>query len=231
MLGQRKLRRHKSLNRVAAFTTAFIGTPRELAGVRISMAITAELVRHLLFEIAASVAFLASNISMPAPQWEIRQIVIKRPAANIFPALGRMTLFAFIAKTSTMRILVAWCAISKRYTGILHKCGNRLVANFFSRRLFGVAFVARDTFVLAREHELRAIMRKFCSRFPAGEIMAALTSRIKLSAMLVRMTGKTFLRQAEKSFGHPHVGVVRKFFLNIFLLMAISTRGLGMFAF
>lgn len=94
-----------------------------------------------------------------------------------------------------------------------------------------MTFGARDVFVFAREHELRALMRKFCSRFPAGEIMATLTSRAELSAMLVRMTGKTFWRQAEKSFGYSHVGVVRKFFLNIFLLMTISTRGLGMFAF
>lgn len=90
---------------------------------------------------------------------------------------------------------------------------------------------ARDIFVLAREHKLRAIMRKFCRRLPASEIMAALASRTQLSAMLVRMTRKTFWRQAEKGFGHSHVGVVRKFFLNIFRLMTISTRGLGMFAF
>lgn len=90
---------------------------------------------------------------------------------------------------------------------------------------------ARNVFVLAGEHKLRLIMRKFCRRFPNSEIMAALASRTQLSAMLVRMTGKTFLRQAEKGFSYSHVGVVRKFFLNIFRLMTISTRGLGMFAF
>lgn len=106
---------------MAAFTTAFIDTPRELAGVRISMAIAAELVRQLFFEIAAGMAFLARRVLMPAPQREIRQIMIESAAANIFPVLGRVTLFALVAKTAAMRVLMARGAIRKRHAGILHK--------------------------------------------------------------------------------------------------------------
>ena len=49
--------------------------------------------------------------------------------------------------------------------------------------------------------------------------------------MLIAVTTVAVLRQAEKSFGRAHIGIVGKLFLNILRLMAIAASGLGMFAF
>lgn len=49
--------------------------------------------------------------------------------------------------------------------------------------------------------------------------------------MLIAVTTVAVLRQAEKSFGRAHVGIVSKLFLNILRLMALPASGLGMFAF
>lgn len=231
MLRQSKLRRHKSFDRVAAFTAALIGTPCELTGVRISMAVAAALMRHLLFEITAVVAFLARNIAVPAAQWKSRHIVVEGTAANSFPAFGSVTLFAITAKTAAMRISVTRRAVGKLEAGVLHKGGNIFFPNFLARRLLRMTFDAGDIFMLACEHELRAFMRKFCRRFPAGKIMAALAGGAELPAMLVGMAGYTFLRQAEQSFFHPHIRIGRKFFLNVFLLMAIAAGDIDMTAF
>lgn len=231
MLGQRKLRRHKSFNRVAAFTTAFINTPRELTGVRIRMAIAAGAVQQLLFEIAVNMTFLASNISMPAPQGKICHLVIERAAANIFPAFDRMALDTSIAKTTAMRVLMTWNTIGKLQAGVLHKRGKPFVAHFFRCRLFVVAFCACNILMPAGEHELRAIMRKFFGRFPSGKIMTMLARASKLPAMLVRMARGTLLRKAKKSFIQSHIRIAGKFFANIFRLMAVAASGLRMFAF
>jgi hypothetical protein len=193
MRRESELRRNESFHMVATLATAFVHSPRELAGMHVLMAIAAKLMRQLLFEITAGVAFFASDLAMPATQWESGQIMIESAAANVFPTFGRMALRAGVAETAAMRILVARCAIRKRYAGVLHKCSDRLVANFFSRRLFGVTLGARDVLVFARKHESRAFMHKFCRWFPTREIMTAFARCAELPAMLVCMTGDTCL--------------------------------------
>lgn len=209
---------------MATFAAAFVPAAGELAGVRIGMAIAAKLVRDLLFEITAGMAFFAGNVAMTATQWESGQIMIESTAANDFPACGCVALRAGVPEAAAMRILVARCAIRKRHAGKLHKRGNRLIANLFTRRFFGMTFDARNVFMFASEHELRALMCKFCCWLPTREIMAAFARGAELPAMLIGMAGDTFLRQTQKSFGQPDVGVSSKFLLNIFLLMTISTR-------
>lgn len=119
--------------------------------------------------------------------------MIESAATNSFPTLSRMALRAGVAEAAAMRILMARCAIRKRHAGILHKCGDWRVAHFFSRRLFRVTFGARDVFMFSREHERCTVMRKFCRWFPTCEIMAAFARGAQLPAMLIRMTGATFL--------------------------------------
>jgi hypothetical protein len=59
--------------------------------------------------------------------------------------------------------------------------------------------------------------------------VAALARRAELPAMLIAMATEAVLRQAEKSFGRAHIGVVGKLFLNVPRLVAIPASGLGMF--
>lgn len=190
---QSKLRWDESFHVVAAFAAAFVEAPGKLSSVCIDMAIAARLVRDLPFKITAGVTFFTGDIAMPATQWERRQIMIESAAANISPTLRRVAFRAGVAEAAAMWILVARCAIRKRHAGILHKCRDRLIPHFFSRRLFGVTFGAGDIFMFPREHELYAVMRKFCRWCPTCKIMAAFTRGAELPAMLIRMTGATFL--------------------------------------
>ena len=193
MLGQREARRHESFDGVTAFTAAFISAPRKLARMHVFMTIAAGLMRNFLFEVAARMALLARERAMLAAQRKIRHVMIKNAAANEIPSFGRMTLRTRISKTAAMRILMARRAIRKRQTGVLHKRGDRFIADFFARRFFEMTFRARHEFMPAREHELRALVRKFCRGFPAREVMTTRAIFTKLAAMLIGMTTQTIL--------------------------------------
>lgn len=80
----------------------------------IAMAIAAELMRQVLFEIAARMAFFTGHAGVPSAQREIGQIMVERAAPNAFPTLGRMACRAAVAKTALVRVLMARNAISKR---------------------------------------------------------------------------------------------------------------------
>lgn len=207
-----------------------ISASRKLPGMHILMAIVTELMCQLLFEIAGDVTLLTLDIPMFTTQRKVCQIVIECASGNCPPIFSRMTLCALLTKAAMMRILMTWNTIGKWQTGILNKNSNCFSADFFRRRLFRMTFGTRHVFVLAGEQKLGTIVRKFCSRPPSREIMTSFTGVVELIAMLVRVTGNAFLRKPKKSFGRAHVGIARKFFLNILELMAVATRHACMLA-
>lgn len=108
---QRELRRHETFHCMAAFAAALVNALRELPGVRILMAIAAELMRQFLFEISARVAFFTEHVDMLAAQRKIGQIMIERAGWNFFPRFRRMAFLAVIAESAAMRVLMARNAI------------------------------------------------------------------------------------------------------------------------
>lgn len=111
MFRQSEVRRRKPFNAVTAFAAALVSALRELPGVRVLMAIAAELMRQFLFEIPAGMAFFTEHIDMLAAQGKIRQIVIERAGWNLFPTFRGMAFFAIIAESAAMRVLMARNAI------------------------------------------------------------------------------------------------------------------------
>jgi hypothetical protein len=111
MFDQCESRRHKPFDLVTALAAAFVSASHELAGVRILMAIAAELMRQLLFEVSAGVAFFTGHGAMLAAQRKICQIVIKCAGWNFFPRFRCMAFFAVIAESAAMRVLMARNAI------------------------------------------------------------------------------------------------------------------------
>lgn len=94
-----------------------------------------------------------------------------------------------------------------------------------------MTFRACDLFVLSREHELRALVRKFCRGLPAGVIVATRAIFTQLPAMLIAMTTHTILRKPEKGFRCAHGCIVGKSLLDMLRLMASATFCLLVLAF
>lgn len=157
--------------------------------------------------------------------------MIECAACDFFPAFGVVTLRTLISKTAAMRVLMTRRAVRKRQTGVLHKRRNRFIAGFFARRFFEMTLRARHEFMPAREHELRALVRKFCRGFPAGVVMTTRAIFTKLAAMLIAMTAQTILRKPEESFCDTDRRVSRELLMNILGLMASATLCLRMLAF
>jgi len=111
MFHQCEARRHKPFNVMTALAAAFVGTSHELTGVRILMAIAADLMRQFLLKISANVTFFTERIDMPAAQRKIRQIVIECTGWNFFPSFRRVAFSAVIAESALMRVLMARDAI------------------------------------------------------------------------------------------------------------------------
>lgn len=156
--------------------------------MRILMATAAKLMCKLLLEVAARVTFFTNDAAMPATQREVGQIMVERAARDSSPAFSIVTLRARISKAAAMRVLMARRAIGKLQPGVLHEGCTRFIAHLLACCLFEVTLRTRNTSVLAREHKLRALVRKFCRGLPCSEVVATFTCGAKLPAMFISMT-------------------------------------------
>lgn len=142
VIGDGERRGRKPFDRMAGFTRAAIETASELSGMGIGMAIGAQLMGNLLFEIAAAMAFLATDVHMFAAQREIRQIMIEPIARHALPSLGAVAARTVLAESAAMRILMARRAIAEIQAGELRKGRDFFIANFFRCRFFAMALRA-----------------------------------------------------------------------------------------